>query len=414
MEVIFSNEDLAKEILSRLSAKNLLRCKCVSKRWTSLISDPSFVRIHHQRSRCISGLLVQEFEEYGGNFCGDDYFLYARVNGELGIFKLMDESFPQPTSVIMASCDGLICYRSRRTRDVEVLDIVVWNPMTQERLTLRPTDCHLGSIFGLAFYPFGSSAKMIPCFKVVSIQHPKHDQNSYSFVIYSSETGKWKTSFEVCYCKDELYENKHIYVNGRFYWLTSNQNIITFEVDKELSGVITVPGPKWLDRDVRLACLGDSDGYLHYVCVDMSELRVWMLTDPCKSIWVLKHHINIDQFGEESRDRYLHRVRNSPEMIGNYFVVDAQTFHDEVVYLSIRGRLCSYDFKTGRLRTFFYGSYLRHQTKVQATVLPYSPTLATIGIPWLKQNSGSASISFASTSFNYLGRPRKKLKTRKT
>ncbi|KAK4592126.1 hypothetical protein RGQ29_016569 [Quercus rubra] len=413
MEVIFSNEDLAMEILSRLSAKNLLRCKCVSKRWTNLISDPSFVRIHHQRSRCISGLLVQEFEEYGGNILANDYFLYASVNGELGIFKLMDESFPHPTSVIMASCDGLICYRSRRTEDVEVLDIVVWNPMTQERLTLRPTDCHVGSIFGLAFYPFGSSAKMISCFKVVSIQRPKHGQNSYSFVIFSSETGKWKTSLEVCYCKDELHENKHIYVNGRFYWLTRNQNIITFEVDEELSGVITVPGSKWLAGGARLACLGDSDGYLHYVGIDMSELRVWMLTDPCKPIWVLKHHINIDQFGEESRDHYNHRVWHSPERIGDSFVVDAQTFHDEVVYLSIRGRLCSYDFKTGRLRFFFNGLYLRHMTKVQATVLPYTPTLATIGIPWLKQNSGIA-ISFASTSFNYQGRPRKKLKTRKT
>ena len=69
--------------------------------------------------------------------------------------------------------------------------------------------------------------------------------------------------------------------------MTSNQNIITFEVDEDLSEVITVPGPKWFDRDVRLACLGDSDGYLHYVCIDMSELRVWMLTDPCKPIWVL-------------------------------------------------------------------------------------------------------------------------------
>nr|POF19046.1 hypothetical protein CFP56_42384 [Quercus suber] len=302
----------------------------------------------------------------------------------------MEESYPQPTSVIMASCDGLICYRSHRTRHVEVLEIDFWNPVTQER-------------------------KDDPCFKVVSIQCPKYEQNSYSFVTNSSETGKWKTSLEVCYCKDELHKNKHIHVNGRFYWLTRNQNIITFEVDEELSGVITVPGPKWLDRDVvRLACLGDSDGYLHYVCVDMSELRVWMLTDPCKPIWVLKHHINIDQFGEELRDHYIHCVWNSPEMIGDCFVVDAQTFHDEVVYFSIRGRLCSYDFKTGRLRSFFYGLYLRRQTKVQATVLPYSPTLATIGIPWLKQNSGPASISFASTSFNYQGRPRKKLKTRKT
>ena len=195
--------------------------------------------------------------------------------------------------------------------------------------------------------------------------------------------------------------------------MTSNQNIITFKVDEELSGVITVPGSKWLDGGARLACLGDSDGYLHYVCIDMSELRVWMLTDPCKPIWVLKHLINIDQFGEESRDHYIHRVQHSPEMIGDSFVVDAQTFHDEVVYLSIRGRLCSYDFKTGRLRFFFNGLYLRHMTEVQATVLPYTPTLATIGIPWLKQNSGSA-ISFASTSFNYQGRPRKKLKTRKT
>nr|POE97461.1 putative f-box protein [Quercus suber] len=264
MEVIFSNEDLAMEILIRLSPKNLLRYKCVSKRWTSLISDPSFVRIHHQRSRCISGLLVQEFKEYGGNFRGDDYFLYASVNG------------------------------------------------------------------------------------------------------------KWKTSLEVCtcHCKDELLKNKHIFVNGRFYWLTRNQTIITFEVDEELSGVITVPGSKCLEGGARLACLGDSDGYLHYVCVDMPELRVWMLTDPCKPIWVLKHHINIDQFGEESRDHYNHHVRHSPEMTGDSFVVDAQTFHDEVVYLSIRGRLCSYDFKTGRLRFFFNGLYLRHMTKVQATVLP--------------------------------------------
>ena len=50
--------------------------------------------------------------------------------------------------------------------------------------------------------------------------------------------------------------------------------------------------------------------------------------------------------------------------------------------------------------------------KVQATVLPHTPTLATIGIPWLKQNSGSASICFASTSFNYRGRTRKKIENK--
>ena len=99
-----------------------------------------FIQINHftnslDLSQNLSQFLFDvSVRSMGGNLSGDDYFLYASVNGELGIFKLMEESFPQPTSVIMASCDGLICYRSRRTRHVEVLEIVVWNAMTQERL----------------------------------------------------------------------------------------------------------------------------------------------------------------------------------------------------------------------------------------------------------------------------------------
>ena len=126
------------EIVSRLSAKNLLRCKCVSKSCKSLISDPSFVRIRHQRSRCILGFLVQEFKECGGNVSGGDFFLYARVNRELGIYNWMDKSFPQSTSVVMASCDGLICYRSRRTRHVEVPEIVVWTQWPRNGLPWDP------------------------------------------------------------------------------------------------------------------------------------------------------------------------------------------------------------------------------------------------------------------------------------
>jgi|UniRef100_A0A2N9EPD7 F-box interacting protein len=382
MEVIFSNEDLSMEILSRLSAKDLLRFKCVSKGWKSLISDPLFVRIHHRRSRSISGLLVHEYKEYWGDVFGADRFFYACVNGELGIDNLLNESFPQLTSVIMASCDGLICYRSRRTRHLELPEIVVWNPMTQERITLRPTECHVGDIFGLAFYPFGSSSKMIPCFKVVSIQRPKYDRNSYSFVIYSSETGNWKTSLEVCYCKDELHENKHIYVNGRFYWLTRNHHIITFEVEEELSGVIPIPGPKLKDGGLGSDCLGDSDGYLHYVCSDMSTLRVWILTDPCRPNWVLKHQLNIDQFRwEESMDQFRHRERFSLETYEPYdFALDTLTFHDEVMYMIILGRLCSYDFKTGRRSSLFYGFYMGHNNMIPPIVRPYLPTLATIGI----------------------------------
>ena len=250
---------------------------------------------------------------------------------------------------------------------------------------------------------------MMPCFKVVSIQRPNLNMNKIPTPLWSTHrrqgNGKLPLKFAIARMSFTR-TNIFMLMEGFTGWRRIRTLSLLRWMRSYLESLITVPGPKWLDRYVvRLAYLGDSDGYLHYVYVCMPELRVWMLTDPCKPIWVLKHHINIDQFGEESRDQYIYRVLNSPEMIGNYFVADAQTFHDEVAYMTIRGSLCSYDFKTGRLRSFFYGLYLRHQT-----ILPYSPTLATIGISWLKHNSGSASISFASTSFNYQGRPRKKLK----
>ena len=279
------------EILSRLSAKNLLRCKCVSKRWTNLISDPSFVRIRHQRSRCILGFLVQEFKECGGNVSGGDFFLYARVNRELGIYNWMDKSFPQSTSVVMASCDGLICYRSRRTRHVEVPEIVVWTQWPRNGLPWDPLTVMLVTSLDWLSTHLVLLQRWSPVLKWSAFSIQNMTQIPSPLWSTHRRQGNGKLHLEVCYSKDELYENKHIYVNGRFYWLTSNQNIITFEVDEELSGAITVPGPKWFDGDVRLAWLGDSDGYLHYSCMDMSKLRVWMLTDPCKPTWVLKHHI---------------------------------------------------------------------------------------------------------------------------
>ena len=44
-------EELVLEILIRLPVNSLLRFKCVSKAWrTTTISDPSFIRSHHQTS----------------------------------------------------------------------------------------------------------------------------------------------------------------------------------------------------------------------------------------------------------------------------------------------------------------------------------------------------------------------------
>ncbi|KAF3956922.1 hypothetical protein CMV_018003 [Castanea mollissima] len=270
MEAIFSYDDLAMEILSRFSALELSVFKCVSKRWKNLISDPSFLRVHHQRSqlRGITTLLIQQRDDITGDglssifsTCGPPLF-----KDDLRVSIMIQNSFPANHVVIMGSSNGLICCRSRRTLEQPMLVIFICNPITREWISLRPTNCHVGRIFTFAFYPFGSSSNKASNFKVVSIQRQKCDQNSYSFVIYSSETGKWKTSMEVCHYKDDLNENKYIHIKGRFYWLTEKQRIITFDLEEELSGVIIAPGPMLRDGIRTSACLGYSDGHLHYAC----------------------------------------------------------------------------------------------------------------------------------------------------
>ncbi|KAL6139493.1 hypothetical protein ACLB2K_057797 [Fragaria x ananassa] len=45
-ETVANTEELLTEILVRVPARPLVRFKCVSKHWLSLISDPRFCRLH--------------------------------------------------------------------------------------------------------------------------------------------------------------------------------------------------------------------------------------------------------------------------------------------------------------------------------------------------------------------------------
>ncbi|KAJ6976543.1 hypothetical protein D5086_022765 [Populus alba] len=62
-EVIGNNLDLVTEILLRVPAKPLLKFKCVSKQWLSLISDPKFCvsHTHHQPPTAPSALFLLNY-----------------------------------------------------------------------------------------------------------------------------------------------------------------------------------------------------------------------------------------------------------------------------------------------------------------------------------------------------------------
>ncbi|KAJ6395013.1 hypothetical protein OIU77_024094 [Salix suchowensis] len=158
-ETIANNEDLLTELLLRLPIKSLLKFKCVSKHWLSLISNPHFSR---RRISCYStppcGLfLIERGSPYAG------YQLVALdSNHSKAPFKNL--TFVNDISEIkfIQSCNGLLLYfRSLRPGWSGGI-YYVYNPTTKQHTTIPEPRRAVGA--ALAFDPSKS-----PHYKVICV-----------------------------------------------------------------------------------------------------------------------------------------------------------------------------------------------------------------------------------------------------
>ncbi|XP_042515312.1 F-box protein CPR1-like [Macadamia integrifolia] len=109
-------EDLIIDILSRLPVKSLLRFRCVSKPWCTLITDPSFIKMHLNRSLAINTNLTLIYKNSIDFYSVDldawelnhplksQIFRPSRVledrprHGFIGSFDLTDEEYQEMPS----------------------------------------------------------------------------------------------------------------------------------------------------------------------------------------------------------------------------------------------------------------------------------------------------------------------------
>lgn len=373
----FFHVDIASEVLSRLSAKDLSSSKCVSKGWNSFISSPSFLCILSKRleGEGPSGLFFQRFKDNVDCVSRPITFIPIHKNRSFIQNKILN--FLPEEVVIMSSCNGLLCCRScihpiddiyRRVRNREAKELVIYicNPMTKEWIALKPEGCVVGDSIGLAFYPFGSSLNTRPIFKLVSIQQSKEDPHLYSFAVYSSQTGSWTTSKEVCHCRYQIYKNNKVFVGKMFNWLTQNHHILSFDVERELSKVIKLPGEA--SSSLTLGC---SEGYLHYVCVHGEDFSVWMLKDYASSKWVLKYQVTLVDICQESYTDLTHCNVKRRLLLA---------FHEDFLFMPMDRCLYSYNFRSRKLQQLCYISMLQDLILSNPTVIPYLISLTAAGV----------------------------------
>ncbi|KAL6134894.1 hypothetical protein ACLB2K_067122 [Fragaria x ananassa] len=248
-------------------ARPLVRFKCVSKRWLSLISDPRFCHRHTLRNPhpSVSAIFTNASTDF--YHITLDHLEQCDSSTNHGNKRIPASAAHNPLNFvphlygtyIVQSCNGLfLCLPDPPISSPPIINhpYYVLNPTTNQFSALVPpaaaaATTHHPPIFGyaLAFDPSKS-----PHYKVVflwSVDEPEDKLLLTSFQsetcldshieIYSSETQSWRlldSSFirhpNVNYCKG-------VYCNGAVHWVGMDGEMSYYHIDEERVGFVNAP-----------------------------------------------------------------------------------------------------------------------------------------------------------------------------
>ncbi|PPS14606.1 hypothetical protein GOBAR_AA05985 [Gossypium barbadense] len=144
--------ELTINILCHLSVKDLLRFKCVSKRWCSSIDNPDFIKHHLSHSLKTNtnhSLLLRH--------CGYHFFSVNYDSLKTTQTLKCPLSEPKKTLRILGSCNGLLALENDNQR------IFLWNQSTRKSQVLPSTEIGLAGFtcYGFGYDPISDDYKVV-------------------------------------------------------------------------------------------------------------------------------------------------------------------------------------------------------------------------------------------------------------
>ncbi|KAG5552277.1 hypothetical protein RHGRI_010380 [Rhododendron griersonianum] len=143
VKYVYLPREIVIDILTRLPAKVVGQCKCICKHWRTLIEDPMFAELHHNRAKCRpdSCYLLISFSP-AINFDKIDFFAVGYEGGSaqrLLTFPTQAEGWYHIRH-IKQSVNGLICGYLTKPRTIFIV-----NPTTKEVVTLPRSSMPTGN-----------------------------------------------------------------------------------------------------------------------------------------------------------------------------------------------------------------------------------------------------------------------------
>ncbi|KAL1819210.1 hypothetical protein ACET3Z_014079 [Daucus carota] len=261
--------ELIDEILYRLPVKYLLRCRCVSKEWCSIIDNNAFVKKHHRRTF--------ECDPDGGVVISGDGRVFLTDVESLRDDKVevveLDDSIVCGAEFVGAA-NGLVCLCKNEKKV-----FVLCNPSTRKYRKLPSVPSVFASDFDeveVTLCGFGYD-RVNDDYKVVKIAEC---EECTMVIMYSLKSNSWKRIQDIGK-NIQFIPERGKFVGGALHWMTikypRNCCGIVFGVDLELEQFKEDPFPDVHGTFVCLVHVGGSlcitDNY------SGSHTDVWLMND---------------------------------------------------------------------------------------------------------------------------------------
>ncbi|OMP03988.1 hypothetical protein COLO4_10034 [Corchorus olitorius] len=334
------HHDLIMEILERLPAKSVGRCRCVSRLWRSSLTDPGFIHKHAMKASenpskineklfCLvrdKNLLLKVTPE---TYCDDEHSSIDNIIEEAAEKLVLPKKVPLhpryrisvDTCSIVGSCHGICCLRYHDY--MNETNFLLLNFVTGES---RVIDYQQGAddnrVYG---FGYDSSTKD---YKIVSFQCPDPGyfrkpcpKHPYVVDVLSLRNSCWRSIVQtppmVPACPYLLSTATCVELNGFLHWQHCGKgcakgwsdSIFTFDLAEEKCGEIIFNAPNKGKKNeyYDIIGLGVLNGCLYV------NMRSMPRSEGC-DIWVMK------EYGVQQSWTKLMLVSFSPRFLANSFV----------------------------------------------------------------------------------------------
>ncbi|XP_057797415.1 F-box/kelch-repeat protein At3g23880-like [Salvia miltiorrhiza] len=267
------HKEIIEEILSRLPVKSLLRFRCVSKPWRSLIDSKWFIKTHLQNSARNPSLarhkvlLLKSVSKQ---------MLMRRPVLDSSEDQALELEFPIDFDCIVGSCNGLVCLVSNK-------QFVLWNPSTGISKKLPPyVDDYKTRYIYYDSCGFGwdeSSGDYKVFAATTTTRSARATAMTYSLKRDSWKEVKgwdsWKKTNGISILGDGM--RMGMLASGSLHWEmcdTDRRGVVAFDLKREVIGAVELPecseGFRWLIGVIGECLLA------YYMLEDSSCVDIWM------------------------------------------------------------------------------------------------------------------------------------------